>query len=94
MLIALDYDGTYTRDKEMWDEVIAVFKKYGHEVVCDTMRYKDSESTEVELDLRNKVDYIVYTNRLAKIPEVKKQINKNPDIWIDDQPAWLFDDGI
>jgi len=92
MLIALDYDGTYTADKELWDSFIVQARERGHEVFCVTMRYEDRlENKEVEADLRGKVDKIIYTNRKAKKQAVRMICNRNPDIWIDDTPEWLFD---
>ena len=38
MLIALDFDETYTRDPEFWDIVIANATQRGHAVICATMR--------------------------------------------------------
>jgi len=94
MLIVIDYDGTYTADKKLWDAFIVSAKERGHEIVCATMRYEDRESAPVLADLEEKVDRIIFTNRLGKIAEVRKQLGRNPQIWIDDDPAWLFDDAI
>ena len=92
MLIALDYDGTYTADPELWDQFISNARMRGHKVYCVTMRYADKESKEVEENLGNKVDKIVYTNRKAKKVAFRMKCGCNPDIWIDDTPEWLFED--
>ena len=34
MLIAIDYDNTYTADPEWWDEVIRSGQERGHTIVC------------------------------------------------------------
>ncbi len=75
MRIALDYDGTYTRDPELWNNFIEKAKERGHEVVCVTMRYP-TESITVPME-------VIYTSRKAKMEHAKA------DIWIDDQPHFL-----
>lgn len=81
MLIALDYDKTYTADVKLWATFIADARRKGHTVVIVTMRYP-SESID---DAPCKV---IYTSRLAKRKFV------NADIWIDDSPQWIFEDVI
>ncbi len=74
--------------------IYRVSKSPGHEVIYVTMRCENHESVPVVADLEGKVDRIIFTNRLAKITEVRKQLGRNPQNWIDDNPAWLFDDAI
>jgi hypothetical protein len=58
------------------------------------MRLEGMEEEKVlYYGLDKKVDKIIYTNRLAKKDEVRRQY-KAPDIWIDDMPEWLFEDAI
>lgn len=38
MIIALDYDGTYTADPGLWDKFILDAEEAGHGVVCVTNR--------------------------------------------------------
>ena len=73
MKIALDYDGTYTADPEMWNEVIEVFKNHGHEVTCVSSRFATNPPTLVPLD-------IVCCSFRAKCRSFAA------DIWIDDNP--------
>ncbi len=91
MLIALDYDGTYTADPDMWDRFIADARSRGHSIVVATMRCSNKEGDEVRTTLGERVDLIVFTERKAK-----KQFLRNmqiiPDIWIDDNPDWLYED--
>ena len=52
MLIALDYDGTYTEDWELWRMFIKSAHKKGHEVVIVTMRHDVcDEGTRVVNDI-------------------------------------------
>lgn len=95
MLIALDFDGTYTADPELWDMFIENVRARGHEIIIATMRYAGREEKELlDYGLDKKVDKIIYTNRLAKKDEVRKQYDRYVDIWIDDNPGWLFANAI
>ncbi len=94
MLIALDYDGTYTADPELWDQFISNARMRGHEVYCVTMRYEDTESKEVTISLEGKVNRIIYTDRKAKKAAFRMKCGYNPDIWIDDNPDWLYEDAL
>lgn len=81
MIIALDYDGTYTADPELWDDFIAKARWRGHQVTCVTMRHKHEGAPDVPCD-------VVFTSRKAKMNAFKA------DIWIDDNPNWLLNDSI
>ena len=75
MIIALDYDGTYTRDPELWERFIDSAISSGHQISCVTMRYPQEE-------VRMRIP-VVYTSRQAKMLCFKA------DIWIDDNPHFL-----
>lgn len=61
MRIAIDYDNTYTRDPEFWDQMIDYGNSRGHEFICVTMR---SEKEGV-LNIPCRV---IFTNRNQKRP--------------------------
>jgi hypothetical protein len=92
MRLSLDFDDTYTRDPQMWSQVIAFMRNAGHEVWCVTMRFANSvEHSEVINFLGGQVDGIICTNRRAK----KKFIEDNHpmlhiDVWIDDNPFFIL----
>tara|TARA_R110000868_G_scaffold73387_3_gene212915 strand:- start:620 stop:865 length:246 start_codon:yes stop_codon:yes gene_type:complete len=81
MLIALDYDKTYTADPTLWNDFIAMAQDRGHEVKIVTLRYPTEtiENSPVE---------VVYTSRKAKALIVKA------DIWVDDSPHWIHQDSL
>jgi hypothetical protein len=81
MLIALDYDKTYTAAPCLWDRFIADAIDSGHSVVIVTMRYPTEEIPDVGIP-------VVYTSRSAKSKVVKA------DIWIDDSPHWIYEDSL
>jgi hypothetical protein len=91
MLIALDYDKTYTADPVLWQRFIATAKERGHSVIVATMRFPQ-EGAEIDKALGSMVDGIVYTSRKAKYDGLQAQ-GFSPSIWIDDSPHFLFNDG-
>lgn len=91
MLLALDYDETYTRDPVFWDKFIQLARMHGHAVICATMRYNNYEADEVINALSGKVDSIVFTGRQAKNKAVHKA-GYSPNVWIDDSPNFIIFD--
>ena len=81
MLIALDYDKTYTADSALWDNFVQLAQNRGHVVKIVTMR------TPSEPVINPPVE-VVYTSRKAKSAVV------SADIWIDDSPHWVYQDSL
>jgi hypothetical protein len=81
MLVALDYDKTYTADPVLWDEFIQSAHTRGHVVKIVTMRRPDEVIENVPVE-------VVYTSRKAKSAMVQA------DIWIDDSPHWVYQDSL
>ena len=90
MILALDYDETYTRDPIFWNEVIALAARRGHSVICATMRYP-FEGREVVEALGHVVEDIVFTSRKAKHNSVE-DAGYIPSVWIDDSPNFIHND--
>ena len=88
MRIALDYDGTYTLDPYLWNEFIARFEESGHEILCVTMRY-DNELERIKMPHNVNV---IYTGRIAKAKHLNG-LGIKIDVWIDDNPIWLYQNG-
>lgn len=91
MVIALDYDDTYTKDPRFWDMVISAAKHREHTIYCVTMR-SAAEVGDVDRDLGDKVDGIFCTNREAKEKYMFKQ-GYYIDVWIDDMPFFVVNSG-
>jgi len=90
MLIALDYDGTYTKDPALWAAFIELAHDHGHEIIGVTMRaMKEAES--MASAYQDGVDSLIFTNRMAKKDCVERS-GLVVDVWIDDTPEWLFKD--
>lgn len=89
LLIALDYDETYTEAPELWRAFIRMAHGQGHQVICATMRH-ESEVGGMCGWLHNNVK-VIPTGRKAKMAFLK-ELGYEPDIWIDDSPHYLMAD--
>lgn len=88
MIIALDYDDTYTRDPELWRTFIGDAEARGHSVIIATSRFAhgmlESEDPIYEHVPHNIL--VVFCNHNLK-REVCEKAGHKVDIWIDDQPG-------
>lgn len=92
MNVSLDFDNTYTRDPETWDEVVKLFRAKGHKVYVVTMRYLDGwEDIPVTKALKDKVDGIFFTSRKAKKSFMFNE-GISIDVWLDDIPYFVDND--
>jgi len=83
MLIAIDYDETYTAAPVFWDQVIKFGKTHGHDFICVTGR-NDRDVTEfIDSDIKT-----IYTDGEYK-KVVCRKLGISPDIWIDDSPGFI-----
>ena len=87
MIIAIDYDNTYTEEPIMWLSIIGLMQAYGHYVICVTFRH-EHECDDIDPRLRNKVNEFIATGRRAKFDYLKKN-DIDIDIWIDDDPLTI-----
>lgn len=92
MNIALDYDGTYTNDPNLWLRFILDCQAAGHSVWIVTMRYP-SECGEDMFDQRIKglLVPVVATSRTAK-KEFCRKLGIVIHVWIDDHPEAVLND--
>lgn len=88
MIIALDYDNTFTADPEFWLEFIELVRKYNHTVICVTAR-SDTLSNRQELHF----SLPIYVEKFfcGDMPKAAymKHTNYKVDIWIDDRPELI-----
>lgn len=93
MIIALDYDGTYTGDPILWNEFIRNCKTRGHDIVVATMRNEGTPEEKEVIEAFSKMDLrIIFTNRKAKLNYLA-ELGIFPKIWIDDNPLWIYQNG-
>lgn len=82
LVIALDYDNTYTDAPELWDEFIKSATRRGHVVVCVTYRTPDMPiETEMQIP-------VFYTSGQLKA-DFMREYGLEPSIWIDDMPELI-----
>tara|TARA_B100001750_G_C15036269_1_gene364351 strand:+ start:284 stop:571 length:288 start_codon:yes stop_codon:yes gene_type:complete len=90
-LIVFDYDGTLTEFPDQLLPLVEAFKKAGHRVILATMRH-DNSAERLPFEIEALFEHgIVYTGRKAKYPVVLEKYGK-ADLWIEDQPHFLFND--
>lgn len=88
MIIALDYDDTYTADPEFWKTVILAATRHKHIIICVTARYKTIQNQqELKLALPDDVD-IYFSGDEPKMDYMRRN-NIVVDVWIDDSPGWI-----
>jgi hypothetical protein len=86
MLIAIDYDDTYTRDPEWWSAVIGFGVKRGHRFVCVTGRNEPPDPIR-EPPLPSGVPVVCSAGKL-KDPAARRA-GFHVDVWIDDMPGLI-----
>lgn len=82
LLIAIDYDHTYSADSKFWKIVIGLGRNYGHEFVMVTGREPEDKIT-ITCNIP-----IVYAGDELKRKAAKKA-GYDVDIWIDDEPGTI-----
>lgn len=88
MIVAIDYDNTYTAAPELWNQVIKLFQEAGHTVICVTGRSDNSSMAPVVQDSIGKLVPVVFAGEQWKQEAAKKRGYK-VDIWIDDMPITI-----
>jgi len=91
-LIVLDYDDTYTADKDLWDMFISIALKKEHTVVCCTMRIEGMGNEDVIEDMGKHNIPIVYSAEAFDKWSAMKESGYDPKyaIWIDDRPMFIY----
>lgn len=86
MKIAIDYDGTYTLNPELFQDFIISMWGYGYEPFIVTMRDEDRDVIKDQWLTENHDGIkIIYCNGYPK-KTVCDQLGLKFDIWIDDTP--------
>lgn len=89
MKIALDYDRTWTADPEFWEDFMNLVDNYGHEVRIVTARSKEHDNIDHKVPLCE----VIYCDGVAKKFYCHHTADWNPDIWIDDKPENITQNG-
>ncbi len=88
-VIAIDFDGTFTDDKDLWAGFIRSARDAGHDVVCVTARRETEDNTRFMTTTFKVWDCqipIVFTDGGAK-RDVTNESGVDVDIWIDNDPT-------
>lgn len=90
MIIAIDYDGTWSADPELFADIARMATARGHEVWCVTARC----STMMGPVLKSAgavlgEDRCLSAGRLAKSVAFLRARGREADVWIDDAPETI-----
>ena len=85
MIVALDYDDTFTHKPAAWLAVISVLKLNGYKVIGATLR---NRYQPVDENFLHSCDAVVYCAGLAK-DDTLADFGYAVDIWIDDKPRYI-----
>lgn len=85
MIIALDYDDTFTADKELWTAFVRNAQAHGHAISFVTFRFEGRQAGNDDIlgDARALGIDVVFTGGRQKAHCF------NADIWIDDKPVMI-----
>lgn len=86
MIIAIDYDNTYTADPNLWNNFITTALGVGHTVICVTAR-PDTMGQSV-LDSVGKLVPVLFAGGDWKREYALKHGYK-VNVWIDDMPEYI-----
>lgn len=87
MIIAIDYDNTYTADPESFNKVIAIFQEAGHDVICVTGR----DDGVLGVPVRNSIGKlipVIFAGSTGKREAARKR-GYIVDVWVDDTPGMI-----
>jgi hypothetical protein len=89
MIFALDFDGTYTADPELWETWGLHAINKGHTVLCISFR-SDHEMEDVKNTIGSVIgsDNCFATNAIHK-KEFIEEKGIHVDVWIDDIPETI-----
>lgn len=96
MIIAIDFDETYTRDPILWGRFVIDAKNRGHKVICVTARYDDGRHGD-NMDIWDTIGKILpksdiyFSGIAAKQDYMVNEHDIFPHVWIDDCPIGIVE---
>lgn len=89
MMVAIDYDGTFAEDPELFTEFVKMLRARGHDAVCVTGRNSQHPSSSAVAEHVKKAGLnIVFADRGFK-RQVALDLGYKIDVWIDDFPEFI-----
>lgn len=82
MNIALDWDGTVTKDEKLWELFCKNAIERGHKVYIVTKRYQSEPVSLLDLE-------VIYCDRQVK-GNVMNRLGITIDVWIDNDPGGII----
>ena len=92
LVIAVDFDGTYTADPTLWQNFILAAKARGHLVYIVTSRSFFAANQDIFDSVEGVATHIYFTSGELK-QEYMENIGISVDIWIDDKPEKIVGTG-
>ena len=86
MIIAIDYDNTYTAAPELWNRMISMFSDAGHTIICITGRTENM--AQPVMDSIGKLIPVIFAGNDWKRDAAIKRGYK-VDVFIDDMPEMV-----
>lgn len=89
LIFALDYDGTYTADPELWGYFINKAQILGHKVICVTARLNEEcQHHELKRALPGGIP-VIFCGSKPKRQHALEEHGIEIDIWLDDYPEGI-----
>lgn len=87
MILAIDFDETYTRDPALWDLFLSAAMARGHRVLCVSARH-ERQMGEVRDTIGRLIgpEACFGTGRAPKRRFMAEVADTHVDVWIDDAP--------
>jgi len=85
---ALDFDKTITADPRLFFEFVKMCQMLNYDIRIVTFRHSGGNNTDISLFNAGLNLPVIYTAGKPKWDECKR-LGFQPDIWIDDNPAWI-----
>jgi acid phosphatase class B len=90
MIIALDYDQTFTLDPDFWREVIHKAKEKGHDIRVVTSRWPEKEPGVCKIISQMFTDIPIHFTCKKPKRQFMKKLGLKVDVWIDDRPESII----
>lgn len=81
---SVDYDGTFTADPELWQQIVPLMKARGHCVIMTSQRCA-KYAGEMKAAGAGIFDAIVYASGQTK-EDAARASGYEVDVWVDDSP--------
>lgn len=86
MVIAIDYDATWTQDPAFWRRFCKMARSCGHKVIMVTNRQGTSSDVKELTLIRASVTEVIFAQEGPKRHAARAR-GYRPHVWIDDNPS-------